>query len=62
MDIPMWIYAIVAGIVISALMALKTGKEERKVEHDSIEKEGEVYMERLQHEKELRKGERATDA
>ena len=29
MTIPIWIYAVVVGIVISALMAMKTGREER---------------------------------
>lgn len=54
MTIPLWIYAIIAGIAVSAGMAVKTGKEERKVEHETIEKEGEIYMKRLELEKERR--------
>lgn len=57
MDIPLWIYFIVVGIIISAYMVIKTGKEERRLEEEMIEKEGEVYMKRL--EKERQKKEHA---
>jgi len=50
----------VVGIVVSALMAMKTGKDERLLENETIEKEGEVYLTRLESEKERRDGERAT--
>lgn len=60
MTIPIWIYAVVAGIVISALMAIKTGREERQVEMESIEREGEIYIKRLEQEKEMREELRAT--
>ncbi|ALC92925.1 SigE-dependent sporulation protein [Bacillus sp. FJAT-18017] len=53
--IPLWIYSIVLGIAISAVMAVKTGKEERKEERELIEKEGEIYMKRLELEKERRR-------
>ncbi|GLB58797.1 sporulation YhaL family protein [Cytobacillus sp. NCCP-133] len=53
--IPFWVYFIAAGIVVSAYMAVKTGREEKKVENDSIEREGEIYMKRLEREKEERK-------
>lgn len=36
-------------------MAIKTAKEERKLEFEAIEREGEVYMKRLEREKEQRK-------
>ncbi|GHH98553.1 sporulation YhaL family protein [Neobacillus kokaensis] len=54
MTIPIWIYAVVVGIVISALMAIKTGREERQLEMENIEREGEIYMKRLEREKEER--------
>lgn len=54
MMIPIWMYAVVAGIIISAAMALKTGREERLIEMESIEKEGEIYIIRLEKEKEKR--------
>ncbi len=61
MTIPIWIYAVVAGIIISALMAIKTGREERQLEMEDIEREGEAYMKRLEQEKETRKGLKATN-
>ncbi|WHY78896.1 sporulation YhaL family protein [Neobacillus sp. WH10] len=60
MTIPIWIYAVVVGIVISALMAIKTGREERLVELEDIEREGEIYIKRLEREKELREELRST--
>lgn len=54
MTIPIWVYAVVVGIVVSALMALKTGREERLMEMENIEQEGEIYMKRLEREKELK--------
>jgi Sporulation protein YhaL len=60
MTIPIWVYAVVVGIVISALMAIKTGREERMLEMENIEKEGEIYLTRLEEEKERREGEKAT--
>jgi len=54
MSIPIWVIAIAAGIVFSAFMAVKTGKEEREIELESIEREGELYMKRLEQEREQR--------
>lgn len=54
MTIPIWVIAVAAGIVFSAIMAIKTGKEEREQELESIEREGEIYMRRLEKEKEDR--------
>ncbi|PLR78013.1 SigE-dependent sporulation protein [Bacillus sp. V3-13] len=53
--IPVWVYFVVAGIVVSAYMAVKAGKEERSEQNENIEREGEVYMERLEKAKEERK-------
>ena len=55
MAIPFWVFAVVVGIVVSALMAMKTGREERKLEMENIESEGEIYITRLEREKEERK-------
>ncbi|MCM3567902.1 sporulation YhaL family protein [Neobacillus mesonae] len=60
MTIPIWVYAVVVGIVISALMAIKTGRDERKLEMENIEREGEIYMKRLEREKEDRQVVKAT--
>jgi hypothetical protein len=54
MSIPIWVFAVLIGIMISAYMAVKTGKEERKLEMESIEREGEIYMKRLEKEKDSR--------
>ncbi|KIY21932.1 MULTISPECIES: sporulation YhaL family protein [Mesobacillus] len=54
MSIPIWVIAVTAGIVFSAFMAVKTGKAEREEEMESIEREGELYMKRLEQEKEQR--------
>jgi len=60
LTIPIWIYAVVVGIVISALMAIKTGREERLLELEDIEREGEIYIKRLEREKKLREEFRST--
>ena len=54
MTIPIWVIAVFVGIMISAIMAVRTGKEERQLEMESIEREGEIYMERLEKERNLR--------
>lgn len=55
MDIPFWMYLVVMGIVFSAFMVYKTGKEEKQIEDEIIEREGEVYMKRLEQEREEKK-------
>lgn len=61
MAIPIWVYVVVAGIVLSALMAIKTGREERQLEQENIEREGEIIMQRLEKEKEARNGLKAVE-
>ncbi|GER65810.1 hypothetical protein BpJC7_13090 [Weizmannia acidilactici] len=56
MDFPIWIYFVVAGIVICAFMAVKSARDEREQEQAWIEKEGEVFIERMKKEKEMRHG------
>ncbi|MBP3040452.1 sporulation YhaL family protein [Bacillaceae bacterium Marseille-Q3522] len=51
MDIPLWIYLVVAGIIFSAYMAIRSGKKERQEEKQVIEEEGNIYMERIEKEK-----------
>ncbi|MEI5906443.1 sporulation YhaL family protein [Bacillus spongiae] len=55
MSLPIWMYFVVAGIFFSGLMALKTMKEEREIEREWIEKEGEVYIQRMEKEREERR-------
>ncbi|MCP3741609.1 sporulation YhaL family protein [Rossellomorea sp. BNER] len=56
MTLPIWMYFIVAGIFVSAFMTLRTAKEERETENEWIEKEGEVYIKRIEDERERRRG------
>ncbi|WP_071459070.1 sporulation YhaL family protein [Bacillus massilinigeriensis] len=56
MTIPIWVMAVAAGVLISAIMAVKTGKEERRMEEEIIEREGDAYMKRLEEEKARRTG------
>ena len=57
LGIPLWVILVLGGIAISAFMAVKTGREDRAVENEIIEREGEVYMKRLAEEKKRKNGE-----
>ena len=54
-SVPFWIYIVLAGIIISAIMTIKTTKEEQQIEQEFIEKEGEVYIKRMHQEMQRRK-------
>ncbi|MBE3570675.1 MAG: sporulation YhaL family protein [Bacillales bacterium] len=51
MTAPFWMYFVVAGIFFSAFMVIKTAREDRKADLEWIEKEGEVFIKRMQEEK-----------
>ncbi|WP_088102688.1 sporulation YhaL family protein [Halalkalibacter urbisdiaboli] len=51
---PWWVYFVLAGIVLSGYLSMKYAREERKMEEEWIEQEGNVYMERLVAEREKR--------
>ncbi|MCA1030876.1 sporulation YhaL family protein [Bacillus timonensis] len=53
-SVPWWAYLIVLGIIFSAYMTFRTAKEERELDDVFIEKEGQVYIERMNEEKERR--------
>ncbi|WP_456276033.1 sporulation YhaL family protein [Bacillus sp. AK128] len=53
--IPWWIYLVVTGIVGSGIMMVQTGKKERKMQQFYIEREGQVFIERIKYEREKRK-------
>jgi sporulation protein YhaL len=55
MDIPFWVYFVVIGIILSAYMVVRTGKEEKIIEEEIIEREGDIYMKRLEQEREGKK-------
>ena len=48
---PVFTWFIVAGIFISAYMTIKSIREEREVDQEWIEQEGNVYIERMNEEK-----------
>lgn len=52
---PIWIWAVLAGIIVSAVMAVKTARQDRQVEDQFIEQEGRKYIERMKEEKERKK-------
>jgi cell division protein FtsL len=51
---PLWIWLVFIGIVISAIMAIRTARQERLIENAWIEEEGQKYMERMRIEQEKR--------
>lgn len=44
---PWWVYLCIVGIIFSAYKLVAAAKEEEKVDQSFIEKEGQIYMERL---------------
>ncbi|MBE5108029.1 sporulation YhaL family protein [Bacillus thuringiensis] len=52
--LPWWIYLVIVGIVLSGYMVLYTSRKEQEMDNEFIEKEGEVYMKRLEEEREKR--------
>ncbi|MGG0739009.1 sporulation YhaL family protein [Niallia taxi] len=55
-EIPMWVLFVLGGIVVSAFMAVKSGKEDRQQEQEIIEREGDVYIRRMEEEKHKKVG------
>ncbi|WP_246938853.1 sporulation YhaL family protein [Bacillus pinisoli] len=53
--LPWWIYLVMVGIVGSGVMMVQSGKRERKMEQFYIEREGQVFIERIKNEREKRK-------
>lgn len=54
-NIPWWIIVIALFIFISGYMAYRANRAERKLDQHFIEKEGSIYVERMQSERERRK-------
>ncbi|PLT31230.1 sporulation YhaL family protein [Peribacillus deserti] len=53
---PVWIWFVIAGIVSSAFMTVKTARDDKKLEMAWIEEEGKKYMDRMEEEKRKRQG------
>lgn len=50
-SMPIWIYFVIAGIIVSGIMAIKAARQEREVEDQWIEQEGQKYISRMNEEK-----------
>ncbi|MEH7238393.1 sporulation YhaL family protein [Bacillus sp. JJ1562] len=53
-SVPWFVYVALFGVLFSAYMVIRTSREERKIEDSYIEQEGNVYIERMNEEKEKR--------
>ncbi|WP_243385838.1 sporulation YhaL family protein [Bacillus kexueae] len=56
--LPWWVYLCIIGILYSGYMAFTTTKKEKEVEQIFIEREGNIYLERMKKEKEKRQKEK----
>jgi Sporulation protein YhaL len=54
LSLPFWMYIVILGIFISGFMVLYTSKQERDIDEAFIEKEGEIYLQRIKEERERR--------
>jgi fatty acid desaturase len=52
---PWWVYFVLAGIVLSGYLSVKYSLEDKHIEQEWIENEGNIYMERIEQEREKRK-------
>lgn len=53
--LPWWIYICVIGILISGYMAFKTSRADKVVDEEFIEKEGQVFIERIELERQKKR-------
>ncbi|MFJ7639038.1 sporulation YhaL family protein [Peribacillus sp. NPDC097264] len=52
---PIWIWFVFIGIIVSAVMSIWTARKERMIDEAWIEKEGQKYIDRMIEEREKRK-------
>lgn len=52
--IPLWVFAVIILIFLSGYMAFRAMLAERKLDQQFIEREGQIYMDRI-HEDKLRR-------
>ncbi|CAN2252602.1 MULTISPECIES: sporulation protein YhaL [Bacillus] len=58
---PWWVYLCIVGIIFSAYKLVAAAKEEEKADQSFIEKEGQIYMERMEKERERRSSQQTED-
>ncbi|MFA1819079.1 sporulation YhaL family protein [Virgibacillus oceani] len=51
LGIPWWIFMLILFIFLSGFMAFRAMRAEQKLEQEFIEKEGQIYMDRLEAER-----------
>lgn len=56
LGMPWWIVLLILFICFSGYMSYRAMRAERKLEYQFIEKEGQIYMERMEREKNKRTG------
>jgi hypothetical protein len=49
--VPLWVFIVILLIFFSGYMAFRTMQAERKVDEQFIEKEGQIYIDRMEEEK-----------
>ncbi|MFD1849998.1 sporulation YhaL family protein [Oceanobacillus bengalensis] len=54
LGVPWWVFIVIAMIFFSGYMAFRTMAAERKLEQTFIEREGKIYLERMEKEREER--------
>lgn len=59
-SIPWWVFIVLLFICFSGYMSFRAAQAEKKLEQHFIEREGEIYMERMKQEK-ARRGESASE-
>ncbi|OEH92925.1 sporulation YhaL family protein [Bacillus solimangrovi] len=57
--LPWWIYLVTIGIAYSGYMTIKTTKKDEEIDQQFIEREGEVYIKRMEREREKRRKEQS---
>lgn len=50
--VPLWVFIVIVMIFFSGYMAFRTMQAERKLDEQFIEKEGQIYIDRMREEKE----------
>ncbi|WP_370645899.1 sporulation YhaL family protein [Sporolactobacillus sp. STSJ-5] len=50
-----WVYLVVAGIIFSGYQAFNLSKQDKEVDEEWVEEQGNVYMKRMDAEKERRR-------
>lgn len=56
---PWWVYFVLIGIVLSGYLTVKYSVEDKRFEQEWIESEGNIYIRRMEQEKERRNMERS---